>query len=83
MNLSTVSINNIQLNPATKSTSYKDQGRCLRCGSSEHWIKNCLFPNPVTKVPEHRLWAESDLKVLEMVYAAFWAQALRVEELVL
>jgi hypothetical protein len=68
MDLSTVSINNLQLDPAPKSTSYKDQGRCLRCGASEHWVKNCPFPKPVTKAPEHRLWAENELKALEARY---------------
>lgn len=40
--------------PRARSTSperrqqYRDEGRCVRCGSDEHWIKDCLL-QPFTK----------------------------------
>lgn len=55
------------------SNDYRSQGRCFRCGSSDHWVRNCLKSPPggvsistVSKSsPEKKLWNYEMLKALE------------------
>lgn len=59
MDLNAISINSIQPTPRARSTSperrqqYRTEGRCVRCGSQDHWVQDCLLrpfsPGPTTR----------------------------------
>ena len=84
MDMNVIYISNIEPTPApipvpapvpvpVPTTSYWDLGRCLRCGSPAHWVKNCPQPKPNPKaVPlnmpnGYRLWVEND-EILDRKY---------------
>ena len=61
MDLNEVTLNNIDLDPSRPALSYREQNRRFRCGSSDHWVKDCPLPKESTS----RLWNHRMLAALE------------------
>jgi hypothetical protein len=61
MDINTVTFNNIDPSPGP-ILSYRDEGRCFRCGSSDHWVKDCPQPKESTT---RSLWNPRMLAALE------------------
>ena len=67
MDISTINV------AETSDNNYRSQGRCFRCGSNEHWVRNCprsppegvSFSTLSKPLPDKKLWNYEMLKSLE------------------
>jgi len=70
MDLNVVNINSIRSSsPRARSISpqrrdqYRQEGKCVRCGSQDHWVKDCLL-QPFTARQRRELQLANESKVI-------------------
>lgn len=63
MDLNTIQINAIS--DQTNPISYRDTGRCYRCGSTDHWVRDCRLPKGPLSSLNGQLWNQRMLTALE------------------
>lgn len=85
MDLNQIQLNTLEVLPSSprapsissvQREKYRQEGRCVRCGSSDHWVENCRFhphsPNPyrrrqtAKRIPASNQGSDDDTDVSEI-----------------